>query len=98
MKEEKIDSPPPYETETSDVHMIELSNDSHESVDKKPQFNQFQPDATPAKPPGRIYLKQDLVNPDNLKPEMLVRFIPDMDRNGICENPDSASENEAPQD
>lgn len=103
VKEEKMDdSPPPYETENSDVHTIELSNDSHESVDKKPQFNQLQQSETTTiqqtKPPGRIYLKQDLVNPDNLKPEMLVRFIPDMDRNGICENPDSASENEAPQD
>nr|WAT94099.1 E93X1 [Henosepilachna vigintioctopunctata] len=100
VKEEKMDdSPPPYERENSSVHTIELSNDSHESMDKKPQLGQTQPEPNSSqqtKPPGRIYLKQDLVDPNNLKPEMLVRFIPD--RNGVCENPDSASDNEAPQD
>ncbi|KAL3267681.1 hypothetical protein HHI36_006815 [Cryptolaemus montrouzieri] len=102
IKEEKMDdSPSPYDRENSNVHTIELSNDSHESGDKKPQLNQAHSESTTSqqtKLPGRIYLKQDLVNPENLKPEMLVRYIPDMDRNGIVENPDSASENEAPQD
>ncbi|KAJ8982726.1 hypothetical protein NQ317_019517 [Molorchus minor] len=52
--------------------------------------------------PPRIYLKQDLVKPENLKPEMLVRFrdiLPDMDHNGVTESaPSSASENDTPQD
>lgn len=51
----------------------------------------------------RIYLKQDLVKPENLKPEMLVRFrevLPmDMDHNGMNESaPSSASENDIAQD
>jgi hypothetical protein len=53
-------------------------------------------------PPARIYLKKDLANPDNLQPEMLMRFrdvLPDMERNGVSEGiTGSASDNDAPQD
>ncbi|KAJ8917845.1 hypothetical protein NQ315_010757 [Exocentrus adspersus] len=83
-----------YDKDGSDVHTIELSNDSNTSSERKVNEEE-------RKQP-RIYLKQDLVNPDNLKPEMLVRFreaLPDMDHNGVIESaPSSASDNDAPQD
>lgn len=86
IKEEKPNDSPNH------IPTIELcnSNDSQQHEDDEMSNKEE------VKP--RIYLKQDLANPDNLKPEMLVRFIPEQDRNGICENPDSASENDATQD
>ncbi|KAF5288640.1 hypothetical protein FQA39_LY15335 [Lamprigera yunnana] len=85
------------ERENSEVHTIELSNDSIESEERN--GNEEERKITP---PARIYLKQDLVNPDNLKPEMLVRFrdvLQDVDRNGIGESPlGSASESDMAQD
>lgn len=90
-------SPKRYERENSDVNTIELSNDSNESTERNgPE------DERKSTPPGRIYLKQELVKPENLKPEMLVRFrdvLQDVDRNGIGESgPGSASESDVTQD
>ncbi|XP_018573417.1 mushroom body large-type Kenyon cell-specific protein 1 isoform X2 [Anoplophora glabripennis] len=88
------DSSSRYEKDSSEVHTIELSNDSNTSSERKVMEEE-------RKQP-RIYLKQDLVKPENLKPEMLVRFreaLPDMDHNGMTESaPSSASDNDAPQD
>lgn len=100
------------EGENSPVELptIELSNDSNESTDKKPLISGSESltttatTTTPATstPPARIYLKKDLANPDNLQPEMLMRFrdvLPDMERNGVGEGlTGSASDNDAPQD
>ncbi|KAF5296641.1 hypothetical protein FQR65_LT10181 [Abscondita terminalis] len=85
------------ERENSEVHTIELSNDSIESEGRNGNEEERKPT-----PPVRIYLKQDLVNPDNLKPEMLVRFrdvLQDVDRNGIGDSTiGSASESDVAQD
>jgi transposase-like protein len=100
-------SPPRYEG--ADLHTIELSNDSNESTERNPNASsREEPSTTPptttatSTPPARIYLKKDLANPDNLQPEMLMRFrdvLPDMERNGVSEGiTGSASDNDAPQD
>nr|ATI99809.1 ecdysone-induced protein 93 [Leptinotarsa decemlineata] len=78
-----------YEKDVSDVNAIELSNDSNASSERKAT------DETERKQP-RIYLNQDLGKPENLKPEMLVRFREALDHNGLNES--SASENDGPQD
>lgn len=88
------DSSSRYEKDNSEVHTIELSNDSNTSSERKViEEERKQP---------RIYLNQDLAKPENLKPEMLVRFreaLPDLDHNGMNESaPSSASDNDAPQD
>lgn len=87
------------------LQTIELSNDSNESSDKRPPKEESLSSATATTPttPPRIYLKKDLANPDNLQPEMLMRFrdviLPDMERNGVGEGmTGSASDNDAPQD
>ncbi|KAJ8960054.1 hypothetical protein NQ318_009495 [Aromia moschata] len=80
-----------YDKDGSEVHTIELSNDSNASSERKTTEEE-------RKPP-RIFLKQELAKPENLKPEMLVRFreaLPDIDRNGLTT--ESASDNDAPQD
>ncbi|ENN70339.1 hypothetical protein YQE_12847, partial [Dendroctonus ponderosae] len=64
-------------TESADTmaHPVELSNDSTESSttpDRK--RSRDEESVEPERKHPRIYLKQDLVNPENLKPEMLVRF------------------------
>ncbi|CAH0554470.1 unnamed protein product [Brassicogethes aeneus] len=62
---------------------IELSNDSTDSSTNGANDRPKTDDDLPKHPPARIYLKQDLVNPDNLKPELLVRFGAEMpERNG----------------
>lgn len=50
-----------------EIQTIDLSNDSTTETEEIVKA-----------PPGRIYLKQELTKPENLKPEMLVRF-----RNGV---------------
>ncbi|XP_019872189.2 mushroom body large-type Kenyon cell-specific protein 1 isoform X3 [Aethina tumida] len=79
---------PRQDKDSNSMHAIELSNDSNDSHRTSDAANSASDDrqkTTPPPPPARIYLKQDLVNPDNLRPEMLVRF-PDMgDRNGVDE-------------
>lgn len=99
-------SSPRQDKENSDLHTIELSNDSNDSNERKilndhQQDEQKPPTTTQQQqPPARIYLKQDLVKPENLKPEMLVRFrdvLPttDIERNGISESvTESASDND----
>ncbi|KAJ8968183.1 hypothetical protein NQ314_002442 [Rhamnusium bicolor] len=88
------DSSSRYDKDSSEVHTIELSNDSNASSERKVNEEE-------RKPP-RIYLNQDLAKPENLKPEMLVRFrdvLTDIDHNGMNESaPSSASDNDAPQD
>ncbi|KAF2892606.1 hypothetical protein ILUMI_13564 [Ignelater luminosus] len=90
-------SPKRFDRENSEVHTIELSNDSSEVTDRNGKEEERK-----STPPGRIYLKQDLVKPENLKPEMLVRFrgvLEDVDRNGISESATgSASESDVAQD
>ncbi|XP_071050001.1 mushroom body large-type Kenyon cell-specific protein 1 isoform X2 [Onthophagus taurus] len=70
-----------------EVHTIESSNDSNDA-----STNDKKVEEPPLKPPqGRIYLKTELANPDNLKPEMLMRFrdvLHDVDRNGVVETND----------
>ncbi|KAB0794684.1 hypothetical protein PPYR_11523 [Photinus pyralis] len=90
VKEETGESSP--KRYDADLHTIELSNDSMDSVER----NCNEEDSIP---PARIYLKQDLVNPDNLKPEMLVRFrdVLDVERNGDS-TIGSASESDVAQD
>ncbi|KAK9736544.1 CENP-B N-terminal DNA-binding domain [Popillia japonica] len=73
----------PRTQENSEIHTIESSNDSNEASDRKSTNDE---EVKVAPPPGRIYVKTELTNPDNLKPEMLVRFrdvLHDVDRNGI---------------
>lgn len=98
------DSSSRYEKDnSSEVPTIELSNDSNaSSSERKTGAGDETPPAEQIRKP-RIYLKQDLVKPENLKPEMLVRFpdiLPtDMDHNGMNESaPSSASENDSAQD
>ncbi|XP_057657234.1 mushroom body large-type Kenyon cell-specific protein 1 isoform X2 [Diorhabda carinulata] len=89
------DSSSRFDKDISEVHTIELSNDSNTSSERKiiDEDRKQQP---------RIFLKQDLVKPENLKPEMLVRFrevLPELDHNGMAESaPSSASETDGPQD
>lgn len=96
------DSSSRYEKDnSSEVPTIELSNDSNTSSgERKPGTGDETPTAEHQRKP-RIYLKQDLVKPENLKPEMLVRFrdVLPMDHNGMNESaPSSASENDTAQD
>ncbi|KAG5891571.1 hypothetical protein JTB14_015838 [Gonioctena quinquepunctata] len=86
------DSSSRYEKDggSSEVHAIELSNDSNSSSERKSSF-----DDTERKQP-RIYLNQDLAKPENLKPEMLVRFHEGLEHNGLNES--SASDNDGPLD
>ncbi|XP_076250844.1 ecdysone-induced protein 93F isoform X3 [Rhynchophorus ferrugineus] len=84
----------------ADIHTIELSNDSNDSAERKPS----QEDGGPERKHPRIYLKQELAKPENLKPEMLVRFreiLPERNGSGLaseCTARSSASDNDAPQD
>lgn len=74
----------PKRQENSEVHTIESSNDSNDGSDRKSAKEEEVKVAPPI--PGRIYVKTELTNPENLKPEMLVRFrdvLHDADRNGI---------------
>lgn len=103
-KDHQSDSSPPRYDGTEMLQTIELSNDSNESSDKRPPKEESLSSATATTPP-RIYLKKDLANPDNLQPEMLMRFrdviLPDMERNGVGVEGmtgGSASDNDAPQD
>ncbi|XP_015839258.2 mushroom body large-type Kenyon cell-specific protein 1 isoform X2 [Tribolium castaneum] len=99
------------DTSPGELPTIELSNDSNESTDKRPMITSPESATTTttstttatSTPPARIYLKKDLANPDNLQPEMLMRFrdvLPDLERNGVGEGlvTGSASDNDAPQD
>lgn len=85
-----------YDQDNSSFHTIELSNDSNASGERRMEEERKSP------PPARIYLKQELTKPENLKPEMLVRFrdvLTDVDRNGTGESvTGSASESDAAQD
>lgn len=57
------------------VHPVELSNDSTESSTTPDRKRSREEESVePERKHPRIYLKQDLVKPENLKPEMLVRF------------------------
>lgn len=80
-----------------EMNTIELSNDSNASSDRRNVD-----EAPKSSPPARIYLKQELAKPENLKPEMLVRFrevLADADRNGVAESvTGSASESDVAQD
>lgn len=81
----------------SEVHTIE--DNSNEAGERKKEDDR--------KPiPGRIYLKQELTKPENLKPEMLVRFrdcltqqhhIKDSEHRNGADN-GSASDSEMAQD
>lgn len=88
--------PNTYDQENSNFHTIELSNDSNASGERRVE------EERKSTPPARIYLKQELTKPENLKPEMLVRFrdvLTDVDRNGTGESvTGSASESDAAQD
>lgn len=87
----------PNACDQDNSNTIELSNDSTESNERRNAE-----DDRKSTPPARIYLKQELTKPENLKPEMLVRFrevLNDADRNGIGESiTGSASESDAAQD
>lgn len=93
-----------HDKDTSDLHTIELSNDSNDESNERKNFieDEHQKGTVQQAPAtARIYLKQDLVKPENLKPEMLVRFrdvLPtstDLERNGISESvTESASDND----
>lgn len=94
-------TPPPPSLTQHDIHTIELSNDSNdESTTTTTKKEEIKVSTTVA--PGRIYLKQELTKPENLKPEMLVRYrdvLHDVDRNGVVETAaGSASESDAVQD
>ncbi|CAH1121723.1 unnamed protein product [Ceutorhynchus assimilis] len=87
------------------AHAVELSNDSTDSMitpDRKRSRDEDSTDTERKHP--RIYLKQDLAKPENLKPEMLVRFrelLPDRNGSGLAAEStagSSASDNDAPQD
>lgn len=85
------------------MHTIELSNDSNTSSgDNRKQINASDASSEDQlhlkqQQQPRIYLKQDLAKPENLKPEMLVRFREALiENNGTNES--SASENDVPQD
>lgn len=78
----------------SENSTIELSNESNESSRNNSRMEE-------QTPPARIYLKQELTKPENLKPEMLVRYRDVLvDANGITGDSvtGSASESDAAQD
>lgn len=73
----------PKRQDHSEIHTIDSSNESNETSDRKSTKDE---EAKVAPPTGRIYVKTELTNPENLKPEMLVRFrdvLHDVERNGI---------------
>lgn len=88
----------------SENSTIELSNDSTESNSRNNNrpigTDEEQNSNRKATPPARIYLKQELTKPENLKPEMLVRFRDVLgDINGTGDSvTGSASESDAAQD
>lgn len=88
----------------SENSTIELSNDSNESNSRnnnRPAGTEEEQNSNrKATPPARIYLKQELTKPENLKPEMLVRFRDVLgDINGTGDSvTGSASESDAAQD
>lgn len=112
------DSSPPPSHSHHDIHTIELSNDSNDESSSTTTTTTSTAAASTAAltatikkedvkvtttvAPGRIYLKQELTKPENLKPEMLVRYrdvLHDVDRNGVVETAaGSASESDAVQD
>lgn len=81
----------------SENSTIELSNDS---VESNGRCREEQEQCRKQTPPARIYLKQELTKPENLKPEMLVRFRDVLgDVNGTGDSvTGSASESDAAQD
>ncbi|GJQ87442.1 hypothetical protein Trydic_g19207 [Trypoxylus dichotomus] len=84
-KDDQESSPKRHENSEM-VHTIESSNDSNEAPERKCKMEDDMQVAPPPPQPGRIYVKTELTNPENLKPEMLVRFrdvLHDVDRNGI---------------
>lgn len=88
-------SPRRSSVDNPDIQMIDISNDSDLTEKKKEEEKK-------SSPQPRIYLKQELAKPENLKPEMLMRFrdvLHDVDRNGIGDNNvGSASESDMNQD
>lgn len=67
-------SPGRYKNDNHEIHTIELSNDSNESGVENGKTKE---DEQSISPPSRIYVKpqfQELTKPENLKPEVLVRF------------------------
>lgn len=81
-------SPVRYKCDNHEIQTIELSNDSNDSVSDKAKEDCEQVQNSSQKsttPPSRIYVKpqfQELTKPENLKPEVLVRF-----RDNIMEEP-----------
>lgn len=94
--EDRVGDSPQNPYDPSENSTIELSNDSNES-NSRTRAEEEQRKATP---PARIYLKQELTKPENLKPEMLVRFRDVLgDVNGTGDSvTGSASESDAAQD
>lgn len=92
----RVGDSPQNAYDPSENSTIELSNDSNESSSRKAEEEQNRKPT----PPARIYLKQELTKPENLKPEMLVRFRDVLgDVNGTGDSvTGSASESDAAQD
>lgn len=108
----KLDSSPVrYKNENHEIQTIELSNDSNDSHsnDVRMKEDDDKPSQKSNSPPSRIYVKpqfQEITKPENLKPEVLVRFRDNLlqesvqqdiaERNGIgSETIGSASEDMA---
>ncbi|GLV32784.1 Ecdysone-induced protein 93F [Carabus blaptoides fortunei] len=96
----------------TEIHTIELSNDSNESMSAKEEEPSMMVKNTSMNqsPPSRIYVKpqfQELTKPENLKPEVLVRFRADSlpeqedpepmtERNGIITESATGSASDKP--
>ncbi|XP_066253034.1 mushroom body large-type Kenyon cell-specific protein 1 isoform X2 [Euwallacea similis] len=92
-------------SDVTHAHGIETSNDSTGSEATPDRKRSRDEDgAEPERKHPRIYLKQDLVKPENLKPEMLVRYrelLPERNGSSLAIEStagSSASDNDAPQD
>lgn len=73
------DDSPKYNKNIDDIQTVDLSNDSDNSMTENGRLNKEDGDQTPQtkSPLSRIYVKpqfQEVTKPENLKPEILLRF------------------------
>lgn len=70
-------SPTRYKNDSHEIHTVDLSNDSNEASPNENGRTKEESEQKIISPPSRIYVKpqfQEITKPENLKPEVLVRF------------------------
>lgn len=73
----KAGSSPRYKGDDHEIHTVDLSNDSNESSLNENGRTKEEEQPKSITPPARIYVKpqfQEITKPENLKPEVMVRF------------------------